>query len=213
MIGDNFYAAKVAEILLKTKAVLLSVDKPFTWASGWKSPMYCDNRLLLSYPESRKIVVDGLIQLILHHFNEVTKLAGVATAGIPWAAMIADRLNLPMVYVRSTPKDHGLKNQIEGKVDPSDNIVVVEDLVSTGKSSLQVVEALIEAGAKVAGMVATFTYAFPLAVKQFEEKNCLLYTLTDYPTLISKALEMNYIKMSDLDTLKQWRVNPEKWGI
>jgi len=213
MIYDSIYAAKVAEILLKTKAVLLSVDRPFTWASGWKSPIYCDNRKLLSYPSERKIIVEGFMQIFKHAFSQATKIAGVATAGIPWASMIAERLDLPMVYVRPAPKDHGLQNQIEGEVFQGEKVLVVEDLISTGKSSLQVVDVLREAGVEVIGMMATFTYAFPVAEKNFEEKNCVFYTLTDYPSLIEKAVEMNYINMSYVSLLNQWRQAPEKWGI
>ena len=153
------------------------------------------------------------MQIFQHTFSHATKIAGVATAGIPWASMLADRLDLPMVYVRPAPKDHGLQNQIEGEVSKGDKVVVVEDLISTGKSSLQVVDVLREAGVEVLGMLATFTYAFPLAEKNFEEKNCVFYTLTDYPSLIEKAVEMNYINMSYLSLLNQWRQAPEKWGI
>lgn len=211
MVYNEEFSAKVAEILLQKKAVLLSVDPPFTWASGWKSPIYCDNRKLLSHPDARDIIVEGMIAIIRSYFQDVQVIAGVATAGIPWASMLADRLKLPLVYVRSNPKDHGLQHQIEGDLVPESKVVVIEDLVSTGKSSLQVVDIIGDNHAKVLGMIANFSYAFPSTEQIFEEKKCKLITLSDYPSLIKKAIKSHYIQDSMLQLLEAWRVSPDKW--
>lgn len=200
-----------ASKLLQIKAIKLQPNEPFTWASGWKSPFYCDNRKTLSFPAVRTFVKISMVHAILEHFPEVDVIAGVATAGIPQAALIADTLNLPLVYVRSKPKDHGLENLIEGELKPNAKVVVIEDLVSTGGSSLKAVEALRKAGADVVGMVASFTYGFPVAAKAFEEANLQLVTLTDYENMVEEALSIGYIQERDLDLLHQWREDPANW--
>ena len=202
------FAAK----LLHIQAIKLQPNAPFTWASGWKSPFYCDNRKTLSYPDVRTFVKIGMVHAILENFPEATAIAGVATAGIPQAALIADTMNLPMIYVRSKPKDHGLENLIEGELKENTKVVVIEDLVSTGSSSLKAVEALRKAGANVVGMVASFTYGFPVAAKAFKDAKLKLVTLTDYENTVAEALATGYIKESDLDLLHQWRKAPEKFG-
>ncbi|MBD3858129.1 orotate phosphoribosyltransferase [Bacillus sp. 28A-2] len=204
---------KIAKHLLQIKAVSLKPDEPFTWASGIKSPIYCDNRLTLSYPEVRGDIAEGLKALILTHFEGAEVVAGTATAGIPHAALAADRLNVPMCYVRSKPKAHGKGNQIEGAVSPGQKVVVVEDLISTGGSVLEVVAALQEAGCEVLGVVAIFTYGLPKAAAAFQEKNMLYVTLTDYDTLTDVALELKAIEPSAMNKLKRWRQDPssESW--
>lgn len=201
------FAAK----LLQIKAVKLQPNEPFTWASGWKSPFYCDNRKTLSYPDVRTFVTAEMVHHILKNFPETTVIAGVATAGIPQAALIAAALNLPMIYVRSKAKDHGLENLIEGELPANAKVVVIEDLVSTGGSSLKAVEALRKAGANVVGMVASFTYGFPIADKAFNDAHLKLVTLTDYDNMVAEALETGYIKESDLDVLHEWRNDPSHW--
>ena len=203
----------VAKSLLDIKAVLLSPDKPFTWASGWLSPIYCDNRLTLSYPNVRKDIENGLAKLIKDNFPDAACLMGTATAGIAHAALVADILDLPMGYVRGGAKSHGRNNRIEGKVEPGMKVVVVEDLISTGGSSLECVEALREAGCEVIGLIAIFTYGLPKATTNFEAANCKYATLTDYDTLIEVAKENNYIKDEDMEKLKAWKKDPndESW--
>ena len=181
-------ATIVAGKLLDVQAVKLSPNAPFTWASGWKSPIYCDNRKVLSFPYVRDYVKSELCNVIFEKFPEADVLAGVATAGIAWGAMAADQLKLPYVYVRPKPKEHGLGNQIEGSLQPGQKVIVVEDLISTGKSSLQVVDVLKNAGVEVVGMVSIFTYQFPQAAEAFEKAGVPYHSLTDYPTLISLAL-------------------------
>ncbi|AKC65919.1 MULTISPECIES: orotate phosphoribosyltransferase [Bacillus] len=204
---------KIAKHLLQIKAVSLKPDEPFTWASGIKSPIYCDNRLTLSYPEVRGDIAEGLKDLILTHFEGAEVVAGTATAGIPHAALAADRLNVPMCYVRSKPKAHGKGNQIEGAVSPGQKVVVVEDLISTGGSVLEVVAALEEEGCDVLGVVAIFTYGLPKATAAFQEKNIPYVTLTDYDTLTEVALELKAIESSAMNKLKRWRQDPssESW--
>ncbi|ATP93853.1 MULTISPECIES: orotate phosphoribosyltransferase [Bacillus] len=204
---------KIAKHLLQIKAVSLKPDEPFTWASGIKSPIYCDNRLTLSYPEVRGDIAEGLKDLILTHFEGAEVVAGTATAGIPHAALAADRLNVPMCYVRSKPKAHGKGNQIEGAVSPGQKVVVVEDLISTGGSVLEVVAALEEEGCDVLGVVAIFTYGLPKATAAFQEKNIPYVTLTDYDTLTEVALELKAIEPSAMNKLKRWRQDPssESW--
>ena len=202
-----------AEKLLKIKAIKLQPANPFTWASGWKSPFYCDNRKTLSYPSLRNFVKIEITRLILERFGQVDAIAGVATGAIPQGALVADALNLPFVYVRSTPKDHGLENLIEGELRPGMKVVVVEDLISTGGSSLECVEALREAGCEVIGLIAIFTYGLPKATTNFEAANCKYATLTDYDTLIEVAKQNNYIKDVDMEKLKAWKKdrNDESW--
>jgi orotate phosphoribosyltransferase len=206
------YAAEVAKSLLEIEAVKLSPAQPFQWASGWKSPIYCDNRMTLSYPKVRSIIRDGLAALIREHFPKADGIAGVATAGIPQGALVADVLNLPMFYVRPKPKDHGMGNQIEGKVLPGQKVVVIEDLISTGGSSLKAVEALKAANVEVLGMVAIFTYGFEVATNNFAQANIPLYTLSNYNELIKEAIQLGYIKPEALDALQAWRKAPEVWN-
>ena len=206
-------AEKVALILLETKAVKLNPSQPYKWSSGWNSPIYCDNRVTLSFPKSRTFIKEALAEAIQIHFPEANCIAGVATAGIAQGALIAETLNLPFAYVRPEPKKHGMGNQIEGRIEPGAKIVVVEDLISTGGSSLKVVDALREQGYEVVGMIAIFTYGFPLATQNFGAKNLKLVTLSNYETLIEIASQQNYIEETDKETLAQWRNSPETWGI
>ena len=203
----------IAKDLLDIKAVFLRPNEPFTWASGIKSPIYCDNRLTLSYPNVRKDIENGLAKLIKDNFQDANCLMGTATAGIAHAALVADILDLPMGYVRGGAKSHGRNNRIEGKVEPGMKVVVVEDLISTGGSSLECVEALREAGCEVIGLIAIFTYGLPKATTNFEAANCKYATLTDYDTLIEVAKQNNYIKDVDMEKLKAWKKDPndESW--
>lgn len=200
-----------AEKLLSVKAIKLQPSNPFTWASGWKSPVYTDNRKLISYPSIRTFVKIQLCRLILENFPEVEAIAGVATGAIAPGALVADALGLPFVYIRSTPKDHGLENLIEGELKPRSKVVVVEDLISTGSSSLKAVEAVRKDGSEVIGMVANFTYGFPVATENFKKHDVKLITLTNYDAILQEALRIDYIGEDDLDTLKQWRESPDTW--
>lgn len=197
--------------LLAIKAIKLQPNDPFTWASGWKSPFYCDNRKTLSYHDVRSFVKLELTHAILENFPEAEAVAGVATGAIAQGALVADELALPYAYVRPKPKDHGMKNQIEGQLPEGAKVVVVEDLISTGGSSLKAVAALREAGFNVVGMVASYTYGFPIAEQAFEEAGVKLITLTDYEHVVEKALETGYIKESDVDMLHEWRRDPANW--
>lgn len=200
-----------ASKLLKIKAIKLQPNNPFTWASGWKSPFYCDNRKALSYPGLRNYVKLELVHAILEHFPDVEAIAGVATGAIAQGALVADTLNLPFVYVRSKPKDHGLENLIEGELKPGMKVVVVEDLISTGGSSLKAVEAIRNNGSKVIGMVASYTYGFPIAEQAFKDAKVELVTLTDYDHVVDEALETGYIDDADVEVLHQWRKDPAHW--
>lgn len=200
-----------ADKLLKIKAIKLQPSNPFTWASGWKSPIYTDNRKLFSYPAIRTFIKLELSRLIMENYPEVDAIAGVATGAITPGALTADTLGLPFVYVRSTPKDHGLENLIEGELKPNSKVVVVEDLISTGGSSLKAVEAIRKDGSEVIGMVAIFNYGFPLAKENFAKANIELTTLTNYDAVLQKALEIEYIAESDLETLQEWRESPSEW--
>lgn len=204
---------KIAKDLLDIQAVFLRPNEPFTWASGIKSPIYCDNRLTLSYPNVRNDVEEGLAQLIKENYPECECLMGTATAGIAHAALAANILDLPMGYVRGGAKSHGRNNRIEGLVKPGMKVVVVEDLISTGGSSLECVDALREAGCEVIGMVAIFTYGLPKATTNFAAKECSFHTLTNYDTLVEVAIENNYIQAADLEKLKAWKKDPsdESW--
>lgn len=202
----------IAEKLLQVGAVKLSPSAPFTWASGWKSPIYCDNRKVLSFPFVRDFVKSEMCNVIFEQFPDAEVLAGVATAGIPWGAMAADQLKLPYVYVRPKPKEHGLGNQIEGSFEPGKKILVIEDLISTGKSSLQVVDVLKAAGAEVHGMVSIFNYGFDVAVKAFEQANVPFKSLTNYNALIELALEKGIVKPEEEAILLEWRKDPSVWG-
>lgn len=212
MILNNVVARDMAEFLLEIKAVILNAAEPFTWASGIKSPIYCDNRKTLSHPKVRNFIKTSFSDLIDDEFGDTDVIAGVATAGIPHGALVADVLNLPFVYVRDKPKGHGLENQIEGKLEPGQRVFVIEDLISTGGSSLKAVEALRSAGAEVVGLGAIFTYGFPQAQEAFDKANCKAVTLTNYDTLLDIALRNNYIKQEELDTLKAWKENPQVWN-
>lgn len=200
-----------ADKLLKVKAIKLQPTNPFTWASGWKSPFYCDNRKTLSYPDLRSFVKIQTARLILERFPEAEAVAGVATGAIPQGAMVADTLNMPFVYVRSKPKDHGLENLIEGELKPGTKVVVVEDLVSTGGSSLKAVEAIRNYGCEVVGMVASYTYGFDVAEKAFKDANVELVTLTNYEAVVAQALSTGYIKEEEVELLNQWRKAPSEW--
>ena len=202
----------VAEKLLAIKALKLQPNNPFTWASGWKSPIYCDNRKTLSYPAVRNLIKIELCRTILENFQNVDVIAGVATGAIAQGALVADALGLPFVYVRSSPKDHGLENLIEGDLQPGQRVVVIEDLISTGGSSLKAVEAIRKNGCEVAGMVAIFSYLFPIATQKFEEANVRLITLSNYEAVLEEAEATNFIHADDMETLKEWRKDPAAWN-
>lgn len=204
-------ATQTAQHLLRIKAVKLSPNEPFTWASGILSPIYCDNRLALSHPDVRRFLKESLAQKSAE-FGDFDAVAGVATAGIPHGALLADTLDLPFAYVRASAKDHGRKNQIEGEIKPGQRVLVVEDLISTGGSCLLAVDALREASADVVGVLAIFQYGFPKAAAAFAQKNTKFVTLTDYDALVSEAAASGYVSTNDLATLRQWRENPEAWG-
>lgn len=210
---DEEIGLATADFLLQIKAIKLDVTNPFTWSSGLKSPIYCDNRKTLSYPKIRTFIRQEFVKLINDEFGTVNLIAGVATGAIAVGVLVAQDLGLPFAYVRSEKKEHGLTNQIEGVVESGQSVVVVEDLISTGKSSLNAVAALRAAGCIVKGMVAIFTYGLPEATANFKQANCPLVTLTDYDLLIKKAHEHNFIQESDLKSLIQWRENPKTWGI
>ncbi|MBO6125172.1 MAG: orotate phosphoribosyltransferase [Bacteroidaceae bacterium] len=201
-----------AEKLLKVKAIKLQPSNPFTWASGWKSPFYCDNRKTLSYTDLRSFVKIELTRIILENFQDVDAIAGVATGAIAQGALVADALNLPFVYVRSKPKDHGLENLIEGELKPGMKVVVVEDLISTGGSSLKAVEAIRNNGCEVVGMVASYTYGFPVAEKAFSDANVKLITLTNYEAVVEQAVKTGYITEDDVEVLHEWRKDPAHWN-
>jgi orotate phosphoribosyltransferase len=204
-------AKAVAEKLLQVKAVKLNPQQPFTWASGWKSPIYCDNRRVLSFPFIRDTIKSELCNLVFERFPEAGLIAGVATAGIAWGAMVADQLKLPFVYVRPKPKEHGLENQVEGYYEQGQPTVVIEDLVSTGNSSLQVVDVLKKAKLDIRGMVSIFSYGFPVALQAFEKAGVTWHTLTDYPTLIQLSMEKGLVSEDQQDILLKWRDDPANW--
>lgn len=212
MSKNESVALDTAEFLLQIKAIKLDKEHPFTWSSGIISPIYCDNRKILAYPKVRTFVRQEFARLIAEEYGSIDLIAGVATGAIAIGALVAQELGLPFAYVRSSKKEHGLTNQIEGVVESGQSVVVIEDLVSTGKSSLAAVTALREAGCNVKGMVAIFTYGLNAAAENFKKENCSLHTLTDYNSLISLAQQKNYIKESDKQSLISWRENPEAWG-
>jgi len=212
MFDKSEIEQQVAEFLLQIKAIKLQPNNPFTWASGWKSPIYCDNRITLSHPTIRTYIRQQLTRMIQEKFGAVGCIAGVATAGIPQGALVAQELGLPFIYVRSKPKDHGTGNMIEGDVLTGKRVVVIEDLISTGKSSLQAVEALRAADYDVAGLAAIFSYGFDIAEDNFKEANCPFVTLSNYSALIKYASENQYILPNDVEVLKQWRESPSTWG-
>jgi orotate phosphoribosyltransferase len=204
---------KIAEYLLQIKAIKLQPSNPFTWASGWKSPIYCDNRKTLSFPEVRSYIRDSFISLINKLYPVTEIIAGVATGAISHGALVADKMGLPFIYVRSGAKEHGLGNQIEGYFEKGQRVVVIEDLISTGGSSLNAVKALRDSGCEVLGMTAIFTYEFKKAADAFTAEKCTLHTLCNYSVLIDTALKTGYITEVDIGTLKKWRVDPSTWGI
>ena len=201
----------LAARLLDIKAIKLQLNNPFTWASGWKSPFYCDNRKTLSYADLRNYIKLRIVNAILENFADADVVAGVATGAIAQGALVADALNMPFVYVRPKPKDHGMQNLIEGDLQVGQKVVVVEDLISTGGSSLKAVEAIRQAGCEVVGMVASYTYGFPVAEKAFADAGVKLITLTDYEHVVAKALETGYIQQADTQLLAEWRQAPDKW--
>lgn len=211
-IHMNEFAKKTAEYLLQIKAIKLQPSNPFTWASGWKSPIYCDNRKTLSFPEVRAYIRDSFATMVNELYPRAELIAGVATGAIAHGALAADKLGLPFIYVRSEAKEHGLGNQIEGFFEKGQKVVVIEDLISTGGSSLAAVKALREAGCDVLGMLAIFTYEFKKASDGFEAAGCKLNTLSNYSVLVDTALKTDYIGASDVETLKKWRVDPSVWG-
>ena len=211
MILNKDTAKKTAELLLQVKAIKLNPSDPFNWASGWKSPIYCDNRITLSYPPVRIFLKEEIAKIVEKEFGKPDVIAGVATGAIAIGILVAQELGIPFIYVRPEPKKHGRKNQIEGHLERGQNVVVIEDLISTGTSSLNAVVALKEAGAVVKGMVAIFTYGFDLAIENFKDKNIDLVTLSNYDNLLEQALESSYISEKELSTLREWRREPSTW--
>ena len=212
MIFDKNTAKKTAEVLLHINAIKLNPKTPFNWASGWKSPIYCDNRMVLSYPAIRNYIKSEMAKKLENTFGKPDVIAGVATGAIGIGALVAEELGLPFVYVRPEPKKHGRKNQIEGHLEKGQNVVVVEDLISTGKSSLAAVDALKSAGATVKGMVAIFSYGFEVSKKNFDQNNLDLYTLSNYENLLEQALDTNFINEKESNMLSQWNANPSEWS-
>jgi orotate phosphoribosyltransferase len=212
MIYSKETARETANNLLQIKAIKLSYSKPFQWASGWKSPIYCDNRKTLSYPEVRDQLRERMSGIVKEEYAKADVVAGVATGGIALGALVAQQLNLPFVYVRSSQKGHGLQNKVEGVLNPKQKVVVIEDLVSTGKSSLNAVDALRESEASVLGMISIFDYGFEVAKQNFRDKNCKLYSLSDYEALLEVAVNNGTIDSGELASLTNWRKAPDKWG-
>ena len=212
MVFNKHTARKTAEVLLQINAIKLNPKEPFTWASGWKSPIYCDNRIVLSFPPIRNYIREAMAKQIEKQFGKPDVIAGVATGAIGIGMLVAEYLGLPFVYVRPEAKSHGRKNQIEGFIQKGQNVVVVEDLISTGKSSLNAVKALKEAEVNVKGMIAIFTYGFGVASENFQKNNVTLYTLSNYESLLEQALETKYISQKDLKTLSAWNDNPSEWN-
>jgi orotate phosphoribosyltransferase len=211
MILNNDRALKVAEFLLQVKAVKLQPNQPFTWASGWNSPIYCDNRVTLSFPNIRTFIRQSYSEAILQGFGKPDVIAGVATGGVPQGALVAQELGLPFIYVRSSAKEHGMGNQVEGHFEAGQKVVVIEDLISTGGSSIKAIEALKAAGLDVKGLIATFTYGFKVADDNFKKANCPYITLTNYDFLVEEALKKSYINENDLQSLREWKDQPENW--
>lgn len=213
MIFNKHTAKKTAEVLLQVNAIKLSPKEPFTWASGWKSPIYCDNRIILSFPPIRNYIRETMAKQIEQHYGKPDVIAGVATGAIGIGMLVAEYLDLPFIYVRPDAKSHGRQNQIEGHIESGQNVVVVEDLISTGKSSLNAVIALKEANVTIKGMIAIFTYGFHVATKNFADANVELQTLSNYESLLQQALETNYITEKDLKILSEWNSNPSQWSV
>ncbi len=212
MIINETFARELAAHLLEINAVILRPNDPFTWASGWNSPIYCDNRLTLHHPEIRKKIANQFTDFIQNEFPNVDVITGTATAGIPHAAWVADKLSKPMAYVRAKPKSYGMGNQIEGGVAKGETTVVIEDLVSTGGSALSVIDALQFVGANVDALISIFTYGFDVSMDNFQKVNVPLYTLTDYTTLVDVAVEKGFVNSEDLEILSSWRTNPDTWS-
>ncbi len=212
MIFEKNTAKKTAELLLQIKAIKLSPENPFTWASGWESPIYCDNRVTLSHVQIRTYIREHISKIIEEKYGKPDVIAGVATGAIAIGVLVAQELGVPFIYVRPEPKKHGRQNQIEGQIDKNQTVVVVEDLISTGKSSLNAVKALQEQGIRVKGMVAIFSYGFEFAVQNFIDAHVELTTLSDYNHLLQQAIETSYIAESELATLQGWRKNPSEWN-
>lgn len=204
-------AHNIADHLLQIKAIRLNAEQPFTWASGLSSPIYCDNRKILSYPKIRKEVINGLVTLS-YQFKDIEAIAGVATAGIPWGALLSDTLELPFIYIRAKAKDHGLKNRIEGELKPNSKVLVIEDLVSTGGSSLEAISSIEEEGHTVLGLLSIFHYDFELSRQRFAEKNLKFISLTDFPRLLERALQAKYIEQTTYEKLSSWNQDPAKWS-
>jgi orotate phosphoribosyltransferase len=213
MSNDFEMGRQVAQYLLQIKAVVLKPNDPFTWASGWKSPIYCDNRLVLSYPEIRDAVAEAFANEIREKYPNAKSISGVATGGIAQGALVAAKLGLPMTYVRSSAKGHGRQNQVEGVVNQGEETVVIEDLISTGGSSLKAVDALREAGAKVSGLVAIFTYGFQKSIDAFSEAKVPFSTLTNYSLLIEEAQKLGYVSAEQVESLNEWRQAPDQWAV
>jgi len=212
MIFHKQTAKKTAELLLQIHAIKLQPNKPFTWASGWKSPIYCDNRIVLSYPPIRNYIRETMAKHIEKQYGKPDVIAGVATGAIGIGILVAEYLGLPFVYVRPEAKSHGRQNQIEGYIEKGQNVIVVEDLISTGKSSLNAVKALKEEGVNVKGMVAIFSYGFEVAANNFKDENVTLHTLSNYESLLEQALDTNYITSKEQDVLADWNANPSEWN-
>jgi len=211
MIYDIDIAKQVAKSLLQINAIILQPNNPFKWAAGWNSPIYCDNRKTLSHPEIRNFIRQGLAAIVKNHYKGANVIAGVATAGIPHGALVAEELGLPFIYVRSKVKEHGKQNQIEGVFEEGQSVVLIEDLISSGKSSLEAAATLKDAGMHIKGISSIFTYGFDAATKNFEKANCEYMSLCDYSTLLPQAIEQQYIEKEDLSILKEWRENPSTW--
>ncbi|AEK23610.1 orotate phosphoribosyltransferase [Capnocytophaga canimorsus] len=211
MVLDKNTAQKTADYLLQIKAIKLNSENPFTWASGWKSPIYCDNRVVLSYPEIRNYIAQQMAREVQDRYPQTQVIAGVATGAIGMGMLVADKLGLPFIYVRPEPKKHGRQNQIEGALQSGQKVTVIEDLISTGMSSLNAVKALKSAQAEVLGMLAVFSYGFETAHQNFKQENVVLHTLSNYENLLLQALNIGYISENELEMLKSWRENPSKW--
>lgn len=197
---------------MQIKAIKLQPSKPFIWSSGWKSPIYCDNRLTLSYPKVRTFIRQELAKLITDKFEKPDVIAGVATGGIAVGVLVAQELGLPFVYVRSEAKGHGMENMVEGKIEPGQTVVVIEDLISTGKSSIKAVKSLREAGCVVKGLVSIFDYGFDIALQNFKDEKCVYYSLSNYDSLLDEAVEKKYVALEEIELLKSWKNDPESWG-
>jgi len=211
MISDIEIGKQLAKSLLQINAIILQPGNPFTWASGWRSPIYCDNRKILSFPKSRTYIRQSLVKVISKHYGSANVIAGVATGAIAHGALVAEEMGLPFIYVRSAKKEHGKQNRVEGAYNSGQSVIVIEDLISSGKSSLEAVKALRKEGLNVKGLISIFTYGFDTAAKNFKKANCEFISLCNYSTLLQVAVKQDYIKQADLEVLEKWRENPSKW--